>query len=164
MRGSGTSTRPSEAATARVELVPDHDIADGHSLEGVLRRAVGPDRLDEPFLFVRTNRNDDLVRRKSRKSVADGETDIRFAGNSVNGLARELLGRAFGDSLCMTERFLVVGEPVDCALSYDRHHDLDCVGLPDMRTQNVVRMFDRADDEDVPAHDGNVPPGMRIAD
>jgi hypothetical protein len=60
----------------------------------------------------------------------------------------------------MTERFLVIGEPVECALPYDRHHDLDCVGFPDMRTQNVVRMFDCADDEDVFAHDGNVPPGM----
>jgi len=54
--------------------------------------------------------------------------------------------------------FLVVGEPVEHALPYDRHHDLDRVGLPDMRAQNVVRMFDGADYEDVPAHDGNVPP------
>jgi hypothetical protein len=28
-----------------------------------------------------------------------------------------------------------------------------------MRSQYVVGMFDGADDEDVPAHDGNVPPG-----
>jgi hypothetical protein len=59
----------------------------------------------------------------------------------------------------MTERFLVVGEPVEHALPYDRHNDLDRVGLPDMRSQDVVRMFDGADDEDIPAHEGNVPPG-----
>jgi hypothetical protein len=29
-----------------------------------------------------------------------------------------------------------------------------------MRAQYVVRMFDSADDEDVSAHDGNVPGGL----
>jgi hypothetical protein len=51
----------------------------------------------------------------------------------------------------MTERFLVVGEPVEHALPYDRNHDLNRVGLPHMRAQYVVGMFDGADDEDVPA-------------
>jgi hypothetical protein len=54
----------------------------------------------------------------------------------------------------MIERFLVVGEPVEQALPYDRHHDLDCVRVSDMRAQHVVRMFDGADDEDVSTHDG----------
>ena len=119
-------------------------------------RAVGHDRLDEALLFVRTNRNNDLVRRKGRKSVADGETDVRLAGNRIHGFARELLGRVVGDPLRVTERFLVVGKPVEYALPYDWHHDLNCVGLPDMRTQNIVRIFDRADDEDVPAVSGVV--------
>jgi hypothetical protein len=57
----------------------------------------------------------------------------------------------------MTERFLVVGEPVEYALPYDRHYDCYCVGLPDMCAQNVVSMFDRTDNEDVPAHGRNVP-------
>ena len=57
----------------------------------------------------------------------------------------------------MTERFLVVGEPVEHALAHDRHHDLDRVGLSNMGTQYVICLFDGADDEDVPAHDGNVP-------
>jgi hypothetical protein len=103
-------------------------------------------------LFVRTNRNDDFVRRKRRKSVANGETDIRLTSRSIDGLARQLLGRAFGDPLRMTERFLVVGEPVERALPYNRHHDLDGFGVPNMPAQNVVGMFDGADDEDVPAH------------
>jgi hypothetical protein len=117
---------------------------------------VGRDRLDEPFLFSRTNCNDDFVRRKGRKSVADGETDVCLPGNSIDGLAGKLLGRAFSDPLRMTERLLVGGKPVEHALPYDRHHNLDRVGLADMRLQYVVRMFDGADDEDVPAHDGNV--------
>jgi hypothetical protein len=140
-------------------LAADHDKADGHTLDAVLRCGVGRARLHEPFLFFRTNRNDDLVRRKGRESIADGEIDVRLPGNSIDGLSGKLLGSAFGDPLRMTERFLVVGEPVEHALPYDRHNDLDRVGLPDMRTQYVVGMFDGADDEDVPAHDGNVPPG-----
>ncbi len=124
----------------------------------MLRCGVGRTRLDEPFLFFRTNRHDDLVRRKGRESVADGETDVRLTCTSIDGLAGKLFGRAFGNPLRMTDRFLVVGEPVEHALPYDRHHDLDRVGLPDMRAQNVVRLFDGADDEDVLAHAGNVPP------
>ena len=95
----------------------------------------GRDRLDEPFLFFRTNRNDDFVRRKRRKSVTDGETDVCFPSNGIDGLAGKLVGRAFSDLLRMTERFLVVGEPGEHALPYDRHHDFDRVGLPDMRAQ-----------------------------
>jgi len=133
-------------------LVADDDVAHRHSLDAVLRCGLRRVRLDEPFLFVRTNRNDDFVRRKRRKSVANGETDIRLTSRSIDGLARQLLGRAFGDPLRMTERFLVVGEPVERALPYNRHHDLDGFGVPNMPAQNVVGMFDGADDEDVPAH------------
>ena len=122
-----------------------------------MRCGVGRARLDEPFLFFRTNRNDDLVRRKSRKSVTDSEADVSLPGNSIDGLAGKLLARAFSDPLRMTERFLVVGEPVKNALPYDRHYDLDRVGLPDICSQHIVCMFDGANDEDVPAHDGNVP-------
>ena len=152
--------RPRNSPIARVELGADHDKADGHSLEAVVWCAVGRDRLDEPFLFFWTNRNDDFVRGKGRKSVADGEIDVRLPGNCIDGLAGKLFGRAFSDPLRTTERFLVVCQPGEHALLYDRHHDLDRVGLPDMRTQYVVRMFDGADDEDVPAHDGNVPPAV----
>jgi hypothetical protein len=156
--------RPRKARTIawRLELAADHDVADGHSLEAVLRCGVGRDRFNEAFLFVRTNRNDDFVGRKGRKSVADGEIDVRLPGNGVDGVARKLLGRALGDTLGMTERFLVVGEPVEQALPYDRHHDLDRVGLPDMRPKNVVRMLNGADDENVPAHDRNVPHGPKV--
>jgi hypothetical protein len=140
----------------RLWLAADDDVAHRHSLDAVLRCGLRRVRLDEPFLFVRTNRNDDFVRRKRRKSVANGETDIRLTSRSIDGLARQLLGRAFGDPLRMTERFLVVGEPVERALPYNRHHDLDGFGVPNMPAQNVVGMFDGADDEDVPAHDGNV--------
>jgi hypothetical protein len=136
------------------ELLGDHDDADGHSLDvAVLRCGVGSARLDEPFLFLWTNCNDDFVRRKGRESVADGETDVRLPGTSFDRLAGKLVGRVFSDPLGMTDRLLVVGEPVEHALAYDRHHDLDRFGLPDMRSQYVVRMFDGADDEDVLAHE-----------
>ena len=143
------------------ELAADHDKANGHSLKAVLWCGFGRDRLDEPFLFLRTNGNDDFVRRKSRKSVADGETDVRLPSDGIDGLAGKLLGRAFSDPLRMAERFLIGGEPVEHPLPYDRHHDLDRFSLPDLRAQDVVRVFDGADDEHVPAHDGNVPPGLR---
>ena len=120
---------------------------------------VGRARLDEPFLFFRTNRHDDFVRRKGRKSVSDGETDVSLAGNGIGSLAGKLLGCPFSHPLRVTDRFLVVGEPVEHALPHDRHHDLDRFGLPDMRSQGVVRMLDRTDEEDVLAHDGNVPLG-----
>jgi len=116
-------------------------------------------RLDEPFLLVRTNRNDDLIRRKSCKSIADRETNVRLASTCLDGLAGKGRGRVFGYSFCATERLLVVCKPVEHALPYDRHHDLDCVGRTYMSAQNVVSMFDGADDEDVSGHDGNVPPG-----
>ena len=161
-RSSHSTTTKSANDRLEVELAADHDVADGHSPEAVLRCGVGRDRFNEAFLFVRTNRNDDFVGRKGRKSVADGEIDVRLPGNGVDGVARKLLGRALGDTLGMTERFLVVGEPVEQALPYDRHHDLDRVGLPDMRPKNVVRMLNGADDENVPAHDRNVPTGAKV--
>jgi hypothetical protein len=159
---SHSTTTRSANDRLEVELAADHDVADGHSLEAVLRCGVGRNRFNETFLFVRTNRNDDFVGRKGRKSVADGEIDVRLPGNGVDGVARKLLGRALGDTLGMTERFLVVGEPVEQALPYDRHHDLDRVGLPDMRPENVVRMLNGADDENVPAHNRNVPHGAKV--
>ena len=126
-------TAPRKNGEGRLWLVADNDEAHRHSLDAVLRCGLRRVRLDEPFLFVRTNRNDDFVRRKRRKSVANGETDIRLTSGSIDGLARQLLGRAFGDPLRMTERFLVVGEPVERALPYDRHHDLDSFGVPTCR-------------------------------
>ena len=144
--------RAAQKWRGRLWLVADDDVAHRHSLDAVLRCGLRRVRLDAPFLFVRTNRNDDFVRRKRRKSVANGETDIRLTSRSIDSLARQLLGRAFGDPLRMTERFLVVGEPVERALPYNRHHDLDGFGVPNMPAQNVVGMFDGADDEDVPAH------------
>ena len=98
-----------------------------------MRCALGREGLDEPFLLVRANRNDDLVGGKGRERVTDGKTEVRLTGNGINWFAREPLGRLFGDSLRMAERLLVVGEPVECALAYDRHHDLDRVVLPEVR-------------------------------
>ena len=100
-----------------------------------------------------------FVRRKRRKSVANGEIDVRLPGHSIHGLARKLLGRAFCDPLRVTECLFVVGEPVEHALLHDRHHDLDRVGVPDVRAQNGVCMLDRADDENIPSHEGNVSHG-----
>ena len=123
----------------------------------MLRCVLGRHRLDESFLVIRANRNDDLLGRKGRKRVADGKIDFRLAGNSINRLSGKPLGRAFGDPFCLTECFLVVGEPVEYALPCDGDHDLDCVVLAELSTQGVVRMFNRADHEDVLAHGETVP-------
>jgi hypothetical protein len=140
------------------ELFADHDIPHRHSLDAVLRCGLGRVRLDASFLFVRTHRNDDFVGRKRRKRIANGEPDIGLSGRSVDRLARKLFGRVFGDLLRMSERFFVVREPVERALAYNRHHDLDGFGVPDIRAQSVFRMFDGADDENVPAHERSVSP------
>jgi hypothetical protein len=112
-------------------------------------------RLEDAFLLVWSHRYDDLVRRKRRKRVSNGEIDIRFPGGSTDCLARKLVGRTFGDSARMTDRFLVVREPVKRALTHDRHHNLDGFGVPDLRPQSTVRMFDGADDEDLLPHEGD---------
>jgi len=123
----------------------------------MLRCVLGRHRLDESFLVIRANRNDDLLGRKGRKRVADGKIELRLAGNSINRLSGKPLGRAFGDPLSLTECSLVVGEPVEYALPCDRDHDLDRVGLAELSTQGVVRMLNRADHEDVLAHGETVP-------
>jgi hypothetical protein len=120
----------------------------------VLRRCVGRAGLHVPLLLFRTNRNHDLVRRKRRKSVVNGKPDIRLAGRRLDGLARKLICRAFGNPLRTPEGFLVIGEPIEHALPHNRYHNLDGFGVPDMPAQNVVGMFDGADDKHVPAHDG----------
>jgi hypothetical protein len=122
----------------------------------VLRAGLRRARLHEAFLFVRTNGNDDFVRRKCRKRIPNGEADIRHPGDSIDGLARKLLSRAFGDPLRMSERFLIVGKPIEHTLPDSWHHDLDGFCVADMRAQDVVGMFDGADDEDVPTHDATV--------
>jgi len=118
-------------------------------MKAVLRCVLGRHGLDESFLVIGANGNDDLFGRKARKRVADGKGDFRLAGNGINCLSREVLGRAFGDPLCLTERFFVVGEPVEYALPCDGDHDLDCVGLAEFSSQGLVRMLNRADHEDV---------------
>ena len=118
-------------------------------MKAVLRCALGRHRLDESFLVIRANRNDDLLGRKGRKRVADGKIELRLAGNSINRLSGKPLGCAFGDPLCLTECFLVVGEPVEYSLLCCRDYDLDCVVLAELSAQDVVRMLDRADHEDV---------------
>ena len=45
----------------------------------------------------------------------------------------------------MTARFLVVGEPVERALPYNRHHDFDVFCVDKMPTQDVVGLLDGAD-------------------
>lgn len=147
------------AIETRPSLISNHDVPDGHSVDAPLRCALGRDRLDEALLVIRTNRNDDLVGRKGCKSVADGERDIRLAGNCINGLAGKPRRCAFGDPLCVTERFLVAGEPVEYALPCDRYHDLDRVSFTEMLAQDVAGILHRADHEDVLAHGETVPRG-----
>jgi len=134
---------------ARTLLVSNHDVPDGHSLKAVLRSVLGRHGLDESFLVIWANGNDDLFGRKARKRVADGKGDFRLAGNGINRLSGKPLGRAFSDPLCLTKCFFVVGEPVEDALPCDGDHHLDCVVLAELSTQGVVRMLNRADDEDV---------------
>lgn len=130
----------------------------------MLRSVLGRPRLDESFLVIRADDNDDLLGRKACKRVADGKSDLRLAGNSLNCLPRKPLGCAFGDPLCLTECFLVVGEPVEYALPCDRDHDLGRVVLAELSAQGVVCMFDRADHEDVLAHGETVPAKSRTSD
>jgi hypothetical protein len=111
-----------------------------------------------PSASAGRTRDDDLVGLERCESVADREVDVGLAGNGLNRLARKLLGGAFRDPLRTTVRLFVVREPVEYSLPHNGHHDLDRVCLADVRAQNVVCMFDGADDEDVPAHDDNVPP------
>ena len=138
-------------------LFVDHDVAHGYSADALLRCTVRRVRLDEAFLFVWSHRDNDFVRRKRRERVSNGETDIRLACRGTDGRAGKLLGGTFGDVLRMTERLFVVCEPVERALTYDWHDNLDCFSVPDIRPQSIVCMFDGADDEDVPAHARNVP-------
>jgi hypothetical protein len=51
------------------------------------RRGVRRDRLDRPLLVARPDGDDDLVGAKGRERVADGETDVRLAGDRFDRLA-----------------------------------------------------------------------------
>lgn len=112
---------------------------------------------------MRADDKDDLVGRKARKRVADGKSDLRLAGNGLNCLPGKPLGRAFGDSLCLTECFFVVGEPVEYALPCDRDHDFGRVVLAELSAQGVVCVLNRADHEDVFAHGETVPAKSRTS-
>jgi hypothetical protein len=126
------------AVLARAELfarrsvgLANHDDADGYAVDLALMGSVGRQRLDEALLVARMNGDDDLVGREGRERVADGEIDVRLTGDCLDRLSGELLGGALGDSLGVTERLLVVGEPVEDALAHDRHDHLERVGIPD---------------------------------
>src|SRR5215210_2755223 len=104
-------------------LVADHHVSNRYALDRLLRRVVRRDRLDEAFLLVRTNGDDDLVGRLAR----DG----------LGRVPRKLASRLRGDSLRLTERLLVVREPIEEPLPNDRNHDLHRVGLSDVRAQDL---------------------------
>ena len=53
----------------------------------------------------------------------------------------------------MTERLLVVREPVEKSLSDHRHDHLDGVGLADVSAQKLLRVFDGTDHEHISTHD-----------
>src|ERR671923_1695513 len=138
-------------------LIGNDDVPDRHALNAVSGGVLRRDRLDEALLVLGTNGNHDLIGGKGRKGIADGETDVRIAGDSLDRLAGKSLGRLFGDLLGVTERLLIAGEPVDQALPRDRHDDLDRVGLADPVLEDVVGILDGADHQDVLVHDRNVP-------
>ena len=139
------------------ELVRNDDIPDRHTLNAISRGVFGRDRLDEALLVFGMNGNDDLIGRKRCKGVADGETDVRVAGNGIDRLPGKSLGRSFGDPFGVTERLLVAGEPVEQALPCNRHDNLNRVGLPELGAESIVGIFNGADHQDVSGHGDNVP-------
>jgi hypothetical protein len=113
------------------------------------RRACRRDRFHLSFLIGRPNRYDNLVRSEGCKRVANRQFDICFTCLGLHSLAGQVRGNGFCNVLGVTERLLVIGEPVEHALAHDRYHDLELVAFTDVPPQHVLRMIDGTDDEDV---------------
>ena len=84
-----------------------------------------------------------------------------FARSRFLGLARKLVTRSRRDSLGTFERLLVVRDPVQKSLPHHGNDDLDRVRFFDVLTDELVGVFDGADDEDVSCH-GKLPLPARL--
>lgn len=60
---------PPDAAVA-ADLLPDHYVANRHSVNAVLRRRVRRGRFDDALLLPRVNGDDDLGGREGREGIA----------------------------------------------------------------------------------------------
>jgi hypothetical protein len=117
-----------------------------HALRG---RACRRDRFHRSFLIRWPHRYDDLVRCEGCKRVANRQVDISFTRLGLDSLAGQLGGHVLCNMLGVTERLLVIGEPVEHALANDRYHDLELVAFTDVPPQDILWMIDGTDDEDV---------------
>ena len=112
--------------------------------------ARSPSRAPEPFSFVRTNRNDDFVRRKRRKTLTRRDAH-RLTSTVASTVSPQRPPRVRADPCRMTERFLVVGEPVEAPCRTTGTTTLT-VSASQHAGAKRRHAFDGADDEYVPAH------------
>ena len=120
-------------------------------------RARSGDRFDLSFLIRWPHRYDYLVRCEGCERVANRQVDICFTCLGLDSLAGQMRGHGFCNVLGVTERLLVVGEPVEHALAHDRYHDLELVAFTDVPPQQVFWMIDGTDDKDVSHRTGLMP-------
>ena len=144
-----------------VESFPNDDKPDGNAMQTFRRRACRRDRFHLSFLIGRPNRYDNLVRSEGCKRVANRQFDICFTCLGLDSLAGQMRGHGFCNVLGVTERLLVIGEPVEHALAHDRYHDLELVAFTDVPPQDVFWMIDGTDDEDVSHSTRRCPPQQR---
>lgn len=131
------------------ESFPNNDKPDGNAMQTLCRRAGRGDRFHPSFLIRWPHRDDNLVRCEGCKRVANRQVDICFTCLGLDSLAGQVGGHVFCNVLGVTERLLVIGEPVEHALAHDRNHDLELVAFTDVPPQHVFWMIDGTDDEDV---------------
>jgi hypothetical protein len=125
--------------------VGDYDQPNWYTVHTARGNAAGRVCLDEPFFILGPHCDNDLVRREARERVSDRQVDVGFPSDRFDRLAGKLLGRPLGHALGVTERALVVREPVENSLPNDGDHNLDPVGLPDLGAQGGFAVLDRAD-------------------
>jgi len=118
-------------------------------VQALRRRACRRDRFHLSFLIRWPHRYDNLVRCEGCERVANRQVDICFTRLGLDSLAGQVGGHVFRHVLGVTERLLIIGEPVEHALADDRYHDLELVAFTDVPAQHVLRMIDGTDDEDV---------------
>jgi hypothetical protein len=121
------------------------------------RRAGRRDRFHPSFLIRGPYRDYDLVGWKGCECVANRQVNICFACLGLDGLAGKVGGHVFCDALRVTERLLVIGEPVEHPLTHDGYHDFQLVAFTDVPPQHIFWMIDGTDDEDISHNVSSMP-------
>ncbi len=111
-------------------------------------RVAGRDRLDEALFVVWTYCDQDFVRDELGKGVTKCEVDVGLPRQSLNCFAWECVSSRLGNTLRVAKGSFVVGKPVEHALTHYRHHDSYLVPASHVRPQLVLRVLDRADNQD----------------